>query len=279
MNPAQAAFDGSFAITLAICMVAVFAILARLIPRRKAYARMAVDFVRRAPWRLADVVTVLAVPPVAYLACAVAGRWLPSGGGAEAAFMRGAVIFGSAMAAGVAAVMWRRRVAGPAAMGLRTGTAVRDLLTGVLAAAAIMPPVIAAALAVELVMPRQETPLDDLQPVMQTLLVSLGSGSGSALLMLFLAVLAIPAVEEFYFRGILFPAIAKKIGIVGATAVVSVLFSAMHFHVRSALPLFVLSAGLCMSFVFTRSLAVPVAVHCLFNFAQIMRGLMCMQEV
>lgn len=80
-----------------------------------------------------------------------------------------------------------------------------------------------------------------------------------------IAVVAAPVFEEIVFRGLLFPFAARRMGLLKAGALISILFAAMHWHLPSFGPLFLLSAALCAAYAFTGSLTVPVVMHALFN--------------
>lgn len=79
------------------------------------------------------------------------------------------------------------------------------------------------------------------------------------------AVIIAPVVEETLFRGFLY-GIAKRFSDRWfATIVVSFLFSAMHQHVGSLVPLFVLAVCFTLAYEATGCLLVPVFMHSLFN--------------
>jgi len=79
------------------------------------------------------------------------------------------------------------------------------------------------------------------------------------------AIVAAPIFEEIVFRGILFPWLARRIGLGPGIALVSICFASMHLHLPSLLPLFIFSALLCLAYTRTRSLWVPIGMHALFN--------------
>jgi membrane protease YdiL (CAAX protease family) len=74
-----------------------------------------------------------------------------------------------------------------------------------------------------------------------------------------------PVVEEIFFRGILYPTMRMRWGIIPAVIVSSLIFSAMHFHLPTFLPLFVLAVILSLTFEYTGSLAACIIAHSLFN--------------
>ncbi len=84
-------------------------------------------------------------------------------------------------------------------------------------------------------------------------------------LYIFMAIFVAPIYEELIFRGVVFPFLVKRGGLAGGTALVSLLFALMHFHLPSLVPLFLLSAALCLAYWRTGSLWVSIGMHTLFN--------------
>ena len=80
-----------------------------------------------------------------------------------------------------------------------------------------------------------------------------------------LAVGLAPLFEEILFRGIGLPLIAQKWGVATAVVVVSLLFAAIHFHVPSMMPLFVIAAAFSLAYIHSGSIVVPIVMHGLFN--------------
>lgn len=79
------------------------------------------------------------------------------------------------------------------------------------------------------------------------------------------AVAAAPLVEEVFFRGVFFPALARHRGIPAAVVLVSMLFAFIHGHPPAALPLFVVGTTLATAYLYTGSLLVPIFIHAIFN--------------
>lgn len=79
------------------------------------------------------------------------------------------------------------------------------------------------------------------------------------------AVIVAPVIEEIFFRGILFPTLKARWGIWPSAVISSLIFAAMHFHLPTFLPLFVLAMILSLTFEYTGSLAVCMIAHSLFN--------------
>ncbi len=74
-----------------------------------------------------------------------------------------------------------------------------------------------------------------------------------------------PVVEEVFFRGFMYSAIKKRLGVLGAAFLSAALFSLMHTNILGFLPIMVL--GLLLVYVYekTGSLIGPAAVHILHN--------------
>jgi len=81
----------------------------------------------------------------------------------------------------------------------------------------------------------------------------------------FTGIVLAPILEELFFRGVIMPAFCRKLGFAQGLIIVSILFSAMHLHAQSFLPLFVLSLALGISYAATGSLVTPIVMHMLFN--------------
>jgi membrane protease YdiL (CAAX protease family) len=83
------------------------------------------------------------------------------------------------------------------------------------------------------------------------------------------AVVVAPVAEEFIFRGILFPFVRqlghKKFAWLG----VSALFALIHHNLATFVPLFVLALALAWLYEKTDCLLAPIAVHSLFNAANL----------
>ncbi len=74
-----------------------------------------------------------------------------------------------------------------------------------------------------------------------------------------------PLAEELFFRGLLFPALAGRIGEWGGVTVSAALFATLHFNWAGWIPIFGLGVLLARSYARTGSLLVPVLIHGLHN--------------
>lgn len=92
------------------------------------------------------------------------------------------------------------------------------------------------------------------------------SGSVISKVMLgFLAVLVAPLTEEIFFRGFLYGVIKRFTDRWFATVFSALVFAAVHQHLGSVGPLFLLAVGFALAYEYTGCLLVPVFMHALFN--------------
>jgi uncharacterized protein len=84
---------------------------------------------------------------------------------------------------------------------------------------------------------------------------------------LLLACLIGPVVEELFFRGFLYPAIRKKIGMEWAAFASALLFALIHENSFAFLPIFVLGIALCYLYEKRKSLIACMSFHILHNSA------------
>lgn len=74
-----------------------------------------------------------------------------------------------------------------------------------------------------------------------------------------------PVTEEIIFRGYLYPAVKRHTDRPFAALLSAIVFAALHFHVPTLGPLFVLGILLVISYEASGSLWVPIGIHALFN--------------
>jgi len=79
------------------------------------------------------------------------------------------------------------------------------------------------------------------------------------------AILVAPLAEEIFFRGVLLPALARRLGALGGLVVVSLIFAAVHRHTAAFVPLFIISLAFGLGYRATRSFWTPFLMHGLFN--------------
>ncbi|MBA2269750.1 MAG: CPBP family intramembrane metalloprotease [Chthoniobacterales bacterium] len=80
-----------------------------------------------------------------------------------------------------------------------------------------------------------------------------------------LAVAIAPLVEEFVFRFYLYGMLRRYAGRLVGLVVNSILFAAVHAHIPSAAPLFVLGACFTLAYEWSGSILVAMTMHALFN--------------
>ena len=80
-----------------------------------------------------------------------------------------------------------------------------------------------------------------------------------------LLILLVPVAEELYFRGLLLDHLLRNVGRAPAVLLVSGLFGFLHFPQGFAMSMTILSIGLCMVAIETRSVLWPVALHMAWN--------------
>lgn len=84
------------------------------------------------------------------------------------------------------------------------------------------------------------------------------------------AAIAGPVAEELFFRGFMYSAVKKYIGIFWATMITASLFALLHGHVVGFLPIMVLGILLAYLYERTGTLVSSVTVHILHNFSMVL---------
>lgn len=105
-------------------------------------------------------------------------------------------------------------------------------------------------------------------PPDQALLDSTAAGGLTTVLSAIVAVVLAPVVEEFIFRGALFQALRRRLGLWPGVGLSSLAWAVVHVEVFDAVyltALFVLGAWLAATFHRTGSLVVPIVGHATFN--------------
>jgi membrane protease YdiL (CAAX protease family) len=102
----------------------------------------------------------------------------------------------------------------------------------------------------------------------QQLLNDVTAGGASTLLAIVAAVVMAPIIEEIAFRGVLFQALRRRVGMWPAAVVSGVVFAAVHVEVTQPLysfGLLALGVGLAWSLHRFGSVLVPIIGHAVFN--------------
>lgn len=85
------------------------------------------------------------------------------------------------------------------------------------------------------------------------------------LLVFLLVVLIGPFCEEILFRGVLFPWLSQRLGLIAGLLLHSLIFAAVHGHAASAFPLFILSLFLGILYLLRQNLLAACWMHAVFN--------------
>jgi len=99
-------------------------------------------------------------------------------------------------------------------------------------------------------------------------IVELFTGSQTLSERVFVIILAVaiaPVVEEFVFRFFIYGVVKRYAGRVAGLIVNGALFAAVHAHLPSAGPLFVLAACFTLAYEWSGSILVSMTMHALFN--------------
>ncbi len=92
---------------------------------------------------------------------------------------------------------------------------------------------------------------------------------GQRILIVILAVIVAPIAEEFIFRLFLYGVLKRFLGFAAAVLVNALLFAAVHTHLPSLAPLFVLGACFTLAYEWSGSILVSMTMHALFNGVQL----------
>ena len=101
------------------------------------------------------------------------------------------------------------------------------------------------------------------QPIVEMFNVS--STLQQRILIIVLAVSLAPLAEEFIFRFFIYGVMKRYLGRVAAVVASALLFAAVHGHLPSFVPLFVLGSCLAVAYEWSGSILVPMTMHALFN--------------
>ena len=221
------------------------------------------------PWTGRDA-GLLAAVLAGLLALALASRTLiarlsrPAGAGPAATTMMvvQSIIFDWMGLAAIAALLARRRWPWRDAFGLETRGLFRNLGLGLLFYLATMPFFWFYSTLYQLGLKWL-----GMDPTLQEVAAAITAG-GSFWVRIYLMTLAVviaPVFEEFLFRGILLPAVARQYGVGRAVILTSLAFAAIHFHLPSFAPLFLMATAFALAYLYSESILVPVVMHSVFN--------------
>lgn len=224
--------------------------------------------IRARPWLAKDALLLLLIL-LAIQACATAMHWggvqlgwfAAEGKEMEAVLVQGVLFHGVALL-----VIWvlvrRRNGSWHEAFGLNFSGLKRAAGQGLAGYIGIVPIVVVASFMSQFFFYTAGCPVT-LQDVV-TIFLEPQSG-WSLFFLLILAVVVAPLVEEALFRGVLLPVLMKKTGTGTAVVVSSLFFAAIHQHLPSAAPLFILAVVLALMYIYSGSLWAPIVLHAVFN--------------
>ncbi len=166
---------------------------------------------------------------------------------------------------GLGIVAWnlrRRRIPWVSAFGIRPHRLGRDIALGALLYLAAMPVLWLSAFLYQLLLRYAGYPVT-FQSVALTL--SGPQPFWMRVYLLFLGIGLAPLIEELLFRGIALPLCARRWGLARGVIAVALVFSMIHLHTPSVVPLFVIAVAFSLAYVYSQSVVVPVVMHSLFN--------------
>jgi len=227
--------------------------------------------VRRLAWRPWSLMSALyIVAPLVFVQIAFAMIYMFFGGGTaldssdneRAMVVVHSLLFHWVCFALIGLSLYIRRLPWTTAFGFSSRTFWREAGWGVAIIIGVMPMLIGYNFVAQLVMDwiGYQPPVQDV-----TRIIFGASDLSTKIYFTLLAVVIAPVVEEMLFRGILLPAITRKAGVKPAIIIVSVLFAAVHGHLPSAVPLFILSTALSLGYIYRGSLVTSIAMHSFFN--------------
>ncbi len=173
---------------------------------------------------------------------------------------------------GVFLMLRRRGLGVRATLGLEPSKALENVGKGILAYLAAMPAIAAANVISWLLLQRAGVPQEP-QFAMKILVEP--HPAWLKVYLLIMAILSAPIAEELLFRGVCFPALAKRTAPLRAAILMSLLFAVIHMNAYAFLPLFVMALTLSAAYAWTRSIIVPLTMHAMFNAVNISLYALC----
>lgn len=148
-----------------------------------------------------------------------------------------------------------------AALGLSGRGATRDAASGILGYVLAMPVVLFMTVVSSLIYAHVHTPSNPADSW-----IAAANGWPDRLLVLFVASVAAPIVEETMFRGMLYPALRSQLGVIGGILLSAAIFAAVHPTLPAGfLPILAVGAGLAAVREWRGSLVPGMVLHGVFN--------------
>lgn len=107
--------------------------------------------------------------------------------------------------------------------------------------------------------------------------LAMAEGWGDIALVVVLAVIVAPAVEELVFRGYLYGVVRKVAGVWFGAPTTALVFAGVHGHLPSLAALFVLGMALSLIYERTRRLWIVIVLHAVFNAISV-AGILLMRD-
>ena len=151
-------------------------------------------------------------------------------------------------------------------LGITRKNAVKSLLYASMGYVAILP-IVAIIMVITVIVIKILNYSPPLQPIVEIFLEEKESG-----ILIFSTIFAAifgPITEEIFFRGFMYGAVKKRIGILGAILATSLIFSILHAHIVGFMPIFVLGILLAYLREKTGSLLPSVFVHVAHNLGMV----------
>lgn len=153
-----------------------------------------------------------------------------------------------------------------ASLGLSLKNFTRNVFYGAVGYLAIIPPLIGSLMAIAFVIHVTKY-VPERQPVVELFLKERGAAFLTYTTLF--AAIAGPVVEELFFRGFMYGALRKYIGIFWATMVTAVLFSALHTNVVGFFPIMILGIALAYIYEKTGTLVSSITLHTIHNLTMV----------
>lgn len=117
-------------------------------------------------------------------------------------------------------------------------------------------------------------------PAAQDVVMLFSQGStGTKIVIGTAAVIMAPIGEEVCFRGFIYNILRQRAGVCGAAIASSLLFGAVHASLVQLLPLTFFAIIQCVAYEKSRTLAIPICIHALFNATSLALLLFCPESV
>lgn len=218
------------------------------------------------PWERFDAIGLFAAMILLQIGIAFAlqplGRLIPSATQETTAFMVQTLALDVLGIVVVAGLLAHRRFSWQGAFGLTLRGGGRSLLRGAVFFLAVMPFFWFYSTLYELGLRWL-----GVDPTLQEVAVALTNDQplGVRIYLIGVAVVFAPVFEELLFRGMLLPVAAKWLGVGRGIMLVALLFAAIHLHLPSLLPLFIVGVAFSLAYLYSGNLLVPIVMHGLFN--------------